>query len=228
MTLFVYGGLLKGMTLSPFIESARYLGPGYIKAKIYFLGQFPGIVQGNDVVFGELYELKLDDLPGLDKIEDYHPENLEKSSYIRKKTEVNILPFGDKLIAEAYFYNRPIEDEHIYIPHGDYRRFIMEEENNSCWLIKNVVGAEKNRTIKEFSQSPSKKGYLQLIDIEKSNGSFVLKKENVQLIKIEKNKLNQLNEIKQAHKNYLSFSVPFIDEEGKFDVAFALFNSSIE
>ncbi len=226
ITLFVYGGLLKGMTLSPFIEGAKYLGPAYIKAKIYFLGQFPGIVEGEDIVFGELYELDIKELPGLDKIEDYHPNNIEKSSYIRKQVEVNTLPAGAKIMADAYFYNRPIKKEHIYIAHGDYRRFIYQEEKDTCWLISNVLGGKTNGIFQNFEQSPvSKKGTLQIIDIQKSNGNVILKKEKIQLIELVKSQFEEINLISKKNKEYLSVTVPFSDEKGHTDVAIAVFKT---
>jgi len=224
ITLFVYGGLLKGMTLSPFIESAKYLGPGYIKAKIFFLGQFPGIVEGNDKVFGELYELNVSDLPGLDKIEDYHPENNEASSYVRKETEVTILPDGKKIKANAYFYNRPIKKEHIYIAHGDYRRFILEEENENCWIVPQIIGAEKREITTDFSGAKQTiEGAIQLIDIKQSNGKFSLKREKVKIIELPKSELKKYDVLVRLKKSYLSFSVPIEAQEGKVKVAFVLF-----
>lgn len=228
ITLFVYGGLLKGMTLSPFIEGAKYLGPAFIKAKIYFLGQFPGIVQGNDIVFGELYELDKNELPALDKIEDYHPDNIEKSSYIRKEVEVHTLPGNTKIVADAYFYNRAIEQEHIYIPHGDYRRFIFEVEKENCWLISNVFGAETNGVFKDFEQNKIvKNGFLQLIDSGKSNGSINLKEEKIQLIQLDKPQFEIINLIHKKNKEYRGVSVPFYDESGNYDVAIAVFKTFV-
>ncbi|MCF6242131.1 MAG: gamma-glutamylcyclotransferase [Bacteroidales bacterium] len=226
ITLFVYGGLLKGMTLAPFIEGAKYLGPAFIKAKIYFLGQFPGIVQGDDIVFGELYELDRKELPALDKIEDYHPDNIKKSSYIRKKVEVNTLPGKTKIIADAYFYNRSIEKDHIYIAHGDYRRFIYEEEKENCWLINSVLGGKTNGVFKDLEQNLIvKTGTLQFIDTQKSNGSISLKQEKIQLIQLDKTQFDIINSMSKQNKEYLSTSVPFYDETGNIDVAIAVFKT---
>lgn len=227
ITLFVYGGLLKGMTLSPFIEGAKYLGPAYIKAKIFFLGQFPGIVSGNDTVFGELYELKKNELPGLDKIEDYHPDNIKKSSYVRKQVEVNTLPIGAKINAEAYFYNRPIQKEHIYIAHGDYRRFIYQEEKENCWLISNISGSKTNGFFQNFEFSnETKKGTIQIADIQNSNGKITLKKEKIELIKLAKPQFEKINLINTENNEYISTTVPFNDEDGQTDIAIAVFKTS--
>ncbi len=224
--LFVYGGLLKGMTLSPFIEGAKYLGPAYIKARIYFLGQFPGIVDGNDYVFGELYELNKEDLPGLDKIEDYHPGQEEISSYVRKQTEVFTLPDGLKIMAEAYFYNRPLEKNHILIPHGDYRKFIYEEEQDNYWFVTNKVSRSTiNGVLNDIEkQIPVQEGILQLIDTKRTNGTIEFKKEKVQLLKLKKNQFKAIDEFCQNSQDCLSVSVPFTDKKGNIDVAITVFN----
>ena len=224
MKLFVYGGLLKGMTLSPFIEGSTYLGPAYIRAEIYFLGQFPGIINGNNKVFGELYELDEHDLPALDKIEDYHPGNHEKSSYIRKNIEVNSLPEGSKITAQAYFYNRPIEKKHIYIKQGDYRQFILSVEKEKYWVINHIFGDKTNGFFKDSIQNIKvENGFLQLIDIQNSNGILIPKKEKITVLELNKEQLNRVKT--EINKKYEQVSVPFFNEKGTTDIAIAWFKS---
>ncbi len=219
MQLFVYGGLLKGMTLSSVIEGSEYLGPAFIQAEIYFLGQFPGIVPGNGIVYGELYEISESMLPGLDKIEHYHPYDLKRSSYIRKELEVTCLPNGESLKAEAYFYNRSIaEQEHI--PYGDYRRFINEYDKESCWVINSLLSGKTNGFFKSLDNNPlTKKVVIETINGLKSNGVHGRKQIKVNVVKLKRDQILNLDHESKVPDRYSRVSVPFIDEKGETQMA---------
>ena len=219
MQLFVYGGLLKGMTLSPFIEGSEYLGPAFIKAEIYFLGQFPGIIPGNGVVYGELYEVDENMLPGLDKIEHYRPEELERSSYIRKELEVICLPNREKLKAEAYFYNRSVEGQEL-IPHGDYRRFINEYDRHSSWVINSLLGGKTNGFFKSIDKVlGAKKVVIETLNGLKSNGAHGKKLLEVDVVELKRAQILELDRTSNVPVKYSRVSVPFIDENGEIQMA---------
>jgi len=227
MQLFVYGGLLKGMTLSPFIEGSEYLGPAFIRAEIYFLGQFPGIIPGNGVVFGELYEVNESMLPGLDKIELYHPDDLERSSYIRKGLEVTCLPNRKKLKADAYFYNRSVVD-HEHILHGDYRRFINEYDNETCWVINSILEGKTNGFFNNLDKmSRTKKGLVETIKGVEPNDVHGRKQLVVNVVELKKDQVLELDRESNVPLKYLRASIPFIDENGETQMALTYYPNPV-
>ncbi len=227
MQLFVYGGLLKGMTLAPFIEGSEYLGPGFIRAEIYFLGQFPGIIPGNGIVFGELYEIDESMLPSLDKIEHYHPNDLERSSYIRKELNVTCLPNKEKLKAEAYFYNRSVVGQE-HIPHGDYRRFINEYDKEKCWVINSLLGGKTNGFFKSLDNIPvAKKVLIETINGIKPNGMHGREKLEVDVVELKREQILDLDRVSNVPDKYSRVSVPFIDENGETQMALTYYPNTL-
>lgn len=82
--LFVYGTLMsnyrKGHT---YLSDARFLGECTLNGyALYDLGDYPGIVEGNDRVKGELYAISIEKLPDIDKYEE------EATLYKRKMVQV--------------------------------------------------------------------------------------------------------------------------------------------
>ncbi len=134
MKLFVYGSLLRGMSLSKTMENTQFLGPAYVKADLFFLGFYPGIVPGAQIVFGELYEVNETVLPLIDEVEDYIELNNEKSLYLRQPIAAFRLIDGEKVEANAYYYNRSSVD-FPRIESGDYRIFMSNRESASSWLV---------------------------------------------------------------------------------------------
>lgn len=134
MKLFVYGSLLREMSLSSYMKKSTFLGPAFVKANMFYLGFYPGIVKGNNTVFGELYEVKKSQLPLIDEVEDYIELDSQRSSYLRKPVEAFRLSDGKKVNAEAYFYNRTPEGK-LLIASGDYRQFMTESVSKDNWLI---------------------------------------------------------------------------------------------
>jgi gamma-glutamylcyclotransferase (GGCT)/AIG2-like uncharacterized protein YtfP len=219
MQLFVYGGLLKGMTLSPFIEGSEYLGPAFIKAELYFLGQFPGIIEGNGIVFGELYEVSEEMIPKVDKIEHYHVDDPGHSSYIRKELEVTCLPNKEKLKADAYFYNRSVDGQE-HIPYGDYRRFINEYDTQKFWVINSILGGKTNGFFHSLEQNiKPKKAMIETINGMKANGVHGNKKLEVKVVELQKEQIQELDKISNVPDKYFRVSIPFIDENGDTQMA---------
>ena len=219
MQLFVYGGLLKGMALASFIEGSEYLGPAFIRAEIYFLGQFPGIIPGSDIVFGELYEIGDHILPGVDKVEEYYPDDIKGSTYIRKELDVVCLPNRKKVKAEAYFYNKPVEGE-IRISNGDYRRFVSEHKKETCWVINSVLGGKTNGFFKDLKRTPLvKNGLIETINGLKPNGIHDKEQLKVNLIKLKKDEILELDRKSNVPAKYARASVPFINDNGETQLA---------
>ncbi len=62
MKVFVYGTLLNGMSRSKSLNNSVFEGLGMIKANLYDLGSYPGIIESNQSVYGEVYEIDSDTL----------------------------------------------------------------------------------------------------------------------------------------------------------------------
>ncbi len=96
--LFVYGTLKRSFSLHKYLQGACFLGEGYIKGfEMYDLGSYPGIVPGNGIVYGEVYQVYPADLALVDEIE------AEGEEYQRRLVPV-FLASGDVLEAFVYVY----------------------------------------------------------------------------------------------------------------------------
>lgn len=132
--LFVYGTLMTGM--SPFAldrifsQICRLQGQGFIRAKLYGLGAYPGAIpssQKEDRVYGEVFEILLPDacFPDLDEHEDYRPGDLSGSEYIRTRGKVYL---GDKLLEVwVYYYNGAVQEADRILS-GDWRRHVLQSD----------------------------------------------------------------------------------------------------
>ncbi|MFM2441196.1 MAG: hypothetical protein RLZZ349_923 [Pseudomonadota bacterium] len=126
MKVFVYGTLLNGMSRSKSLNNSVFEGLGMIKANLYDLGSYPGIIESNESVYGEVYEIDSDTLFTLDQIEGFDSNYPQHSLYIRKKVDVTLLNDGSSLKAYTYFYNASDLDTYYEISSGDYRRHLLE------------------------------------------------------------------------------------------------------
>ena len=112
--LFVYGTLKKNNDPhSEFLfNKLEYVGTGTIRAKLYDLGDYPGITESNNtIVYGELYQiLDIKNLSKIDEYEETNPVDTLKGLYVRNLVQVN-MDDGSNVQAFAYFYNKNIEHE---------------------------------------------------------------------------------------------------------------------
>lgn len=112
--LFTYGTLMRGYPLHDVLRSgATFLGDARANGALLDLGRYPGLVEGDGRVRGELY--RLDDpelLATLDRQEGYNFE--------RRLTKV-ARASGEGARAWSYWYRGPRERARP-IPGGDYRR----------------------------------------------------------------------------------------------------------
>jgi len=111
MKFFVYGTLKTGecreSVFSSYCKSGDYtVKPARIRAELYDLGYYPAILEGNNIVRGEMvtiedpedYKVLLD---RIDAIEGYS-EHSDHNLYNRKK--VTVFSDGEEHEAWAYFY----------------------------------------------------------------------------------------------------------------------------
>ena len=161
MKIFVYGTLSKGMTRSSVLVKSKFLGLGFIEGLLYDLGAYPGIVEGNNSVYGELYEIDTTKVKELDRIEGYSSEHEYQSLYKRKEVNVILINNGSQERAHAYFFNQQLKDNKL-IDCRDYRRYILESSSDKQWYIaygSNTSSARLNDRIK--TTDGIKTGYLE-------------------------------------------------------------------
>lgn len=122
---FVYGTLKVGGAFAGVfdefrINSKKAVLEGY---DLYNLGWFPGIIEGNGKVMGEIHEYKSEDIDWIrrqfDRIEGYSEIVPESSMYLRKELNIKT-ENGDIEEAYVYVFNKKNNEglEHKKIEHG--------------------------------------------------------------------------------------------------------------
>lgn len=119
MKLFVYGTLLRGLERESVLSSSRFLGTVVVQANLYDIGSYPGIIDGEGQVIGEVYEIDQATLQRLDDIEGYNRKNPEGSEYVRKEVKILTTEVDEPVV--AYFYNRGVKESNRIVS-GDYRK----------------------------------------------------------------------------------------------------------
>lgn len=112
--LFVYGTLMRGLPLHRAMAGgATFLGHGSVRGRLLDLGRYPGLVDGQGRVRGELYRVERPELlRALDREEGYN--------FVRRRGAVT-LDDGRRARAWLYRYRGPRERA-VPIPGGDWRR----------------------------------------------------------------------------------------------------------
>ena len=111
---FVYGTLKRGQANYPLIAPyLRAVEPATVRGLLFDHGPFPALVEGEGRVRGELVTLDPAGLeatlPIIDRLEDFRPDDLAGSMYLRRVVEVEMAG-GGRVPAYAYFYNRDPRD----------------------------------------------------------------------------------------------------------------------
>ena len=122
--LFIYGTLMPGLRLEAEMLGARFVGPAHIAGRLIDVGHYPGLLQGDGPVTGEVYQVDDAHLTHLDGVEGVVPGDRDASQYWREEVTVLSGPLQGQRV-QTYVYNGP-EDGCVPIPHGDYRRYIRE------------------------------------------------------------------------------------------------------
>jgi len=118
--VFVYGGLMRGFDLHHHMTPSEFVGRGMVDGALLALGAYPGLVEGDATVRGEVY--RFEDMPAaldvLDDIEQYNPADPDGSLYVRLVQPVR-MDDGRVLDAWVYRYHRPAGDA-PRVPNGDW------------------------------------------------------------------------------------------------------------
>jgi gamma-glutamylcyclotransferase (GGCT)/AIG2-like uncharacterized protein YtfP len=104
--LFVYGSLRRGGEFHHYLAGARFAGPAWTRGRIIQAGAYPGLVEGDGRVEGELYELAdpAADLERLDDVEGFVPEDAAGSLYLRELRPV-YREDGTRVASWVYLWN---------------------------------------------------------------------------------------------------------------------------
>jgi gamma-glutamylcyclotransferase (GGCT)/AIG2-like uncharacterized protein YtfP len=117
--LFIYGTLHPNRAPAAIASTARLLKPfgkATIQARLYDLGQYPGVVLSDepvDTVAGELFILPGDTaiLARLDEYEDFRPSDPTNSLFVRQQVLATLQDgpnAGTEIACWVYTYNRPV------------------------------------------------------------------------------------------------------------------------
>ena len=122
--LFIYGTLMPGLRLEAEMHGAQRLGASCVPGRLVDVGRYPGLLQGQGTVTGEVYRVSDAQLARLDEVEDMVVGDRAASQYWRERVKVQSGALAGQPVW-TYVYNRPV-DGLTPIPHGDYRRYIRE------------------------------------------------------------------------------------------------------
>lgn len=126
--IFVYGTLMQGEPRSKAIQRGRprRIVEAKTRGRLLDLRLFPALVEAksaSDWVYGEYVEFDDVDslLPSLDAIEGYSEEDEAGSIYLRRRTEVILLPNSETGEAWVYRWNRGVGFSRV-LKSGDWRK----------------------------------------------------------------------------------------------------------
>jgi gamma-glutamylcyclotransferase (GGCT)/AIG2-like uncharacterized protein YtfP len=128
--LFVYGTLLPGLCRHSAMHGARWLGDARVRAQLYDLGPYPGLIldtptsEPESWVWGQVAEVDDALLARLDAMEAYDPDRPVQSEYVRQRCEA-VTDGGRTLQVWVYVYNRSVQQARR-IGHGQYLRHLDE------------------------------------------------------------------------------------------------------
>ncbi|MEM0131285.1 MAG: gamma-glutamylcyclotransferase [Saccharolobus sp.] len=230
MYIFVYGSLRYGFELHHIIAKSRFVGLGYIEGyEMYDLGNYPGVIKGDGIVWGEVYEIDDNLIKFLDEVEDYKgsPDDL----YIRNKTRVYFDQRRKYYLDDVYFYiyNREVNGREK-IEDGDYSTwsgmpvivnyFAYAENTNEKVLrqrgVENIINEIPAylKGYKMIFNIPCKYGYCANL-IEDQNGKIC-----GYLQKVFLHTLNSLDKAEQHLVKYMREIVKVYDKSDKEYFAF--------
>lgn len=121
--IFVYGILMRGLALHRYLSGAAFVGTGRMRGMLVSLGAYPGLIDGEGEVRGEIY--RIDDLAlldVLDEVEDHEPTDPDNSLYLRVEKDAR-MDDGSTVRVWVYLYNRDTSQAKI-IRGGDWRSVV--------------------------------------------------------------------------------------------------------
>ncbi len=124
MFLFVYGTFRYGFELHHMLRKSRFVGLGHIEGyNMYDLGGYPGIVKGENSIWGEVYEVDEKTIKELDVVEGYSGD--KDDLYVRETTTVFFDDRRKFRINNVNFYRYNLEIK---------CRDLIDSGNYSMWV----------------------------------------------------------------------------------------------
>ena len=106
------------------MSGAKWVGPACVQAQLFDLGPYPALVPGESTVVGQVAWVDDTLLAQLDAIEEFHPQQQQRSEYLRARMSAQ-LANGQTESVWVYVFNRSVEGA-TRIAHGDYLRHLRE------------------------------------------------------------------------------------------------------
>jgi gamma-glutamylcyclotransferase (GGCT)/AIG2-like uncharacterized protein YtfP len=127
--LFIYGTLLPEYAPSETLDSIAHLncvGKASVKGRLYDLGKYPGAIldpSSRMKVIGRVYEIPENKgvLRALDSYEEYNPDDLDNSLFIREQTTATLVG-GRRVRCWIYVYNQNPGTAPL-VSDGDYKKY---------------------------------------------------------------------------------------------------------
>jgi gamma-glutamylcyclotransferase (GGCT)/AIG2-like uncharacterized protein YtfP len=119
---------MRGYRYHQLLAQGKYLGGASARGRLVALGEYPGLLDGDGVVRGELYYFDDIDaaLTTVDPVEGYNSADPERSLYLRVERAIQYLPAPHTgVTAFLYVYNGTV-DSAPPVPDGDWRRFCAD------------------------------------------------------------------------------------------------------
>ena len=97
---------MRGFNLHHYLAGATFVGEGWVAGRLVSVGRYPGLLDGDGEVSGEIYRLEdVASLEALDDLEEFDPADPERSEYLRIVRDVHG-ENGATVSAWVYLYNR--------------------------------------------------------------------------------------------------------------------------
>lgn len=119
--LFVYGTLRSGQPHAPRLGGATLLGPATTTGELRNFGDYPGLVEGNGTVSGELVRLPEAALSRIDDLEGFDPSDPDGSLFRRELRTIQ-LEDGSRWEGWTYLW---CHGGGSLIPSGDWLEFLQ-------------------------------------------------------------------------------------------------------
>jgi len=127
--LFVYGTLMSGFSgHAAFLVDSQFISHGILYgARLVHLEEgFPGALEGEGQILGEVYRVDEFTLKAIDLYEEFNEPFPEKSFYLRKLKPVWLIPMNEWVEAWVYLLNPKLVVEFTEVPGGNWRDFIKK------------------------------------------------------------------------------------------------------
>jgi gamma-glutamylcyclotransferase (GGCT)/AIG2-like uncharacterized protein YtfP len=128
--LFVYGTLMSGLSAHAFLLDSEFVAYGILYgAKLLHLDEgYPGVVEGEGRVFGEVYRVDSFTLAAIDFFEEFYENFPERSFYLRVKKPVRLIPFNDFVDVWVYLLNPVVLEKLSFteVPFGNWKEFVKK------------------------------------------------------------------------------------------------------